>query len=71
MKAKQLRDVIRSAIPGMTAANQREVQYLIAELQTYYAAAPDIWPPSSDFGQASRTVTREATSDAESGEAWR
>jgi len=58
LTAKQIRDVIRNALAGLTVANQREVQYLVAELQTYYAAAPDIWPPAPDFGQQTRTVQR-------------
>lgn len=58
MKAKQLRDVIRAKLPELTVANQREVHSLILELQTYYAAAPEIWPPSPDFGQDTREVAQ-------------
>lgn len=56
LKAKQMRDLIRQALPNLTVAQQREVQYLVAELQAYYAAAPDMWPPAADFGQATKRV---------------
>lgn len=70
LNAKQIRDRIRAALPGLTVTNQREVQLLIAELQAFYTAAPGYgvtWPPAADFGQPTYPV---ATTTRTPGPSW-